>query len=87
MWKGKTTKEIIQRKNLLLVRVYTQRRDKPLKSILFWKPGVVVHVPVIQALRRLRQEHCEFKASLGYIARSCLKKKKKTKSTFFCCEE
>jgi hypothetical protein len=28
------------------------------------------------ALRRLRQEELEFKASLGYIVRSCFKKKK-----------
>jgi hypothetical protein len=28
------------------------------------------------ASRRLRQENCEFKGSLGYIARPCLKKKK-----------
>jgi hypothetical protein len=27
------------------------------------------------ALRRLRQEELEFKASLGYIVRSCFKKK------------
>jgi hypothetical protein len=33
-------------------------------------PGVVV-TPVIPALRMLRQEYCKFKASLGYIARSC----------------
>jgi hypothetical protein len=29
---------------------------------------------VIPALRRLRQEACEFEVSLGYIARPCLKK-------------
>jgi hypothetical protein len=30
-------------------------------------------MPVIPALRRLRQEDHEFKTSLGYIARPCLK--------------
>jgi hypothetical protein len=40
------------------------------------KPGVVAH-PVISALRRLRQEGLKFQASLGYIARLCLKLKNK----------
>jgi hypothetical protein len=34
--------------------------------------------PITSALRRLRQEDCEFKASLDYIVRPCLKKKIKT---------
>jgi hypothetical protein len=38
-------------------------------------PGVV-HTPVIPAPARLRQEDGDFQASLGYIARSCLKKPK-----------
>jgi hypothetical protein len=31
-------------------------------------------MPVIPALRRLRQEDCKFKVSLAYIVRPCLKK-------------
>jgi hypothetical protein len=38
--------------------------------------GSVVHT-VISALGRWKQEGWEFKASVGYIARPCLKKKKK----------
>jgi hypothetical protein len=34
------------------------------------------HTPVIPALRRLRQEDLEFKVSLGYAGRHCLRKKK-----------
>jgi hypothetical protein len=32
------------------------------------------YIPVIPALRRLRQEHCEFQASLSYTGRVCHKK-------------
>jgi hypothetical protein len=35
------------------------------------------YLAVIPALGRLRQKDCEFKASLGYIVRSCPKTKKK----------
>jgi hypothetical protein len=38
------------------------------------------HTSVISALGRLRQEDHKFKASLGYIVRSWLKKKKKKTS-------
>jgi hypothetical protein len=33
------------------------------------------YMPVMPARRRLRQEDCEFKISLGYIARAYLLKK------------
>jgi hypothetical protein len=38
---------------------------------------MMVQMPVIPALRRLRQEECEFQVSLGYMVRPCLKEKKK----------
>jgi hypothetical protein len=31
-------------------------------------------MPVISAIKRLRQEDCKFKNSLGYMVRPCLKK-------------
>jgi hypothetical protein len=37
----------------------------------------VVLLPVILAVGRLRQEDCEFKISKDYIARPCLKRRKK----------
>jgi hypothetical protein len=35
------------------------------------KKKAVVHMPVILALGGLRQENCDFKASLGCITRFC----------------
>jgi hypothetical protein len=37
------------------------------------------YVPVIQAFRKLRQENQEFHDSLSYVAKPCLKMKKKKK--------
>jgi hypothetical protein len=37
------------------------------------------YTPVIPVLGRLRQESLKFKDILGYIARLCLKKKRKSK--------
>jgi hypothetical protein len=49
-------------------------------------PPDVVETLVISALRRLRQEDCEFKASLGYIAIPNLENKneKKQNQTNIC---
>jgi hypothetical protein len=37
------------------------------------------YIPVIPALRRLKQEECGFQASLDFIMKPCLKKIKKKK--------
>jgi hypothetical protein len=37
------------------------------------------YTSIIPAVRRLRQEDLEFKASLGYTAKPCLKKENKKK--------
>jgi hypothetical protein len=42
-----------------------------LPSCVWW------HTPVISALRRLKQEDCEFDVSLNYIVRPCSQKEKK----------
>jgi hypothetical protein len=36
-----------------------------------------VYMVIIPAFSRLRQQGCRFEASVGYIVRPCLKKKKK----------
>jgi hypothetical protein len=43
---------------------------------------VLWHTSVIPALGRLTQEDQEFKANLGYTARSCVKKDRKKKKVF-----
>jgi hypothetical protein len=44
------------------------------------------YTPAIPKLRKLRQENCYFEASLGYIWRPCLKKKKKGESGGWGCD-
>jgi hypothetical protein len=41
-------------------------------KLVYW---AWLYMPVILPLRKLRQEDCEFQASLGYIMRPCVKKK------------
>jgi hypothetical protein len=41
------------------------------------------HILVIPTIKKLRLEDCAFETSLGYIARPCLKKKKKTEKVTF----
>jgi hypothetical protein len=42
------------------------------KNVICW---VWQYMSIIPAFRRLRQEDCEFKTSLGYIVRPCVKTK------------
>jgi hypothetical protein len=51
-----------------------QKRDLHVQE-RFFRPGGVA-MPVILAVRRLKQEDCEFEANLGYIVRLCPKKTK-----------
>jgi hypothetical protein len=53
-----------------------------IKQFQKWSCPVWWCIPTIPALKRLRQEDCEFQTRLGYLARLCLKqtnKKSKTK--------
>lgn len=51
-------------------------KDEKMGHKMEEKLGMMVHACNL-ALGKLRQEdHCDFQASLNYIARTCLKKKK-----------
>lgn len=52
---------------------YQRRTDMGLGTVAWW------HLPSLSP-RRLRQENQEFEGSLNYRARSCLKRKSKTKT-------
>jgi hypothetical protein len=39
------------------------------------------HTPIIPALRKLRQEYCEFEARQGYMVRPVSKNKKRLRET------
>ena len=63
-------------RNLRMSQLGSKSRDK---HVLPKQKSVcqgIVYIPVISELRRLRQEDSLFKASLGYIAKLYLKKKK-----------
>jgi hypothetical protein len=45
------------------------------------------YLPIIPALRSLKQEDCEFKASLGYMGRSCPPHIKQTANNKNCCSQ
>jgi hypothetical protein len=47
--------------------------DEILKDEVIWGQW---YISIIPALRKLRQEDDEFEGSLGYIVRSCQKKRK-----------
>jgi hypothetical protein len=71
-----------------VARVTGVSHQHPARNIYFKHPehrnvrhSFQALIPVILAVRRLRQGDCEFEHSLGYIARPCLKKARMNKQT------
>jgi hypothetical protein len=54
-----------------------QNKVREIRTLHGW---AWLHMPVIQALGRLKQEDFKFEDSLGYIARHCLKETKQNKN-------
>jgi hypothetical protein len=74
-WSGETCKRgntsstiTLLRENYHLILVHSGFFLNENSNKVWW------YTPIITTVRRLKQEDCEFEASLGYRVRSCLKK-------------